>query len=163
MRDQDLRKVVRLALVASVVLVATMYLKWPTATGYIHLGDGIIYGAALAFGPGFAAVSGGLGSAMADVLGSYVNWAPWTLVIKAVAGWMIGRIGHGQGQRRQLLAMIAGAAWTVAGYATATSIMFSPAAALGESLGNLAQVGSGIVIGTVLAPVLARMAVGNGR
>lgn len=163
MQVQGLRKAVRLALVASLVLVATMYLKVPTATGYIHLGDGVIYGAALAFGPSFAAVSGGLGSTMADVLGSYVNWAPWTLVIKAVAGWMIGKIGHGQGQRRQVLAMAAGAAWTVAGYATATSIMFSPAAALGESLGNLAQVASGVVIGAVLAPVLSRMSATNGR
>lgn len=157
MRDQDLRKAVRLALVASVVLVSTMYLKWPTATGYIHLGDGVIYGAALAFGPAFAAVSGGLGSAMADVLGGYVSWAPWTLIIKAVAGYIIGKLGYGRGQTMQVTAMIAGAVWTVAGYAAVTSMMFSPKAAIGESLGNLAQVGSGIVIGLFLGPVLSKL------
>jgi len=156
MQNQGLRKVVRLALVASVVMVSTMYLKWPTPTGYIHLGDGVIYGAALAFGPSFAAISGGLGSAMADVLGGYVIWAPWTLVIKAVAGWIIGKLGYNQGRTRQLLAMIVGAAWTVAGYAAVTSVMYSPAAAIGESLTNLIQVGSGVVIGLFLAPALAK-------
>lgn len=163
MQNQSLRNITRLALVASVVMVSTMYLKWPTPTGYIHLGDGVIYGAALAFGPSFAAVSGGLGSAMADILGGYANWAPWTLVIKAVAGWMIGKLGYTQGRTRQLAAMVAGAGWTVAGYAAVTSIMFSPKAAIAESLGNLVQVGSGIAIGLFLGPVLSRLALGNGK
>ncbi len=162
MQDQRIRKITHLALVASVVLVATMFLKVTTPTGYIHLGDGVIYGAALAFGPSFAAISGGVGSAMADVLGGYFNWAPWTLVIKAVAGWMIGKIGYNQGRARQLLATVAGAVWTVAGYAAVTSVMYSPKAAIGESLGNVVQVGSGIVIGLFLGPVL-KMALGNGR
>jgi len=151
-----------LALVAAVVLVATMFLKVPTPTGYVHLGDGVIYAAALALGPSFAAVSGGVGSSLADILGGYFNWWPWTLVIKAVAGWLIGKLGYGRERPRQLLAMALGALWTIAGYAAGTSVMYSPAAALGESLGNLVQVGSGVVIGLVLAPVL-KSALGNGK
>lgn len=157
MQDQGIRKLVRLALVASVVLVATHFLKVPTPTGYIHLGDGVIYGAALAFGPSFAAVSGGIGSALADIVGGYAVWAPWTLIIKAVAGYLIGKIGWGQPRQRQTTAAIVGAAWTVAGYAVVSSIMYSPAAALGESLANLVQVGSGVLIGLFLAPILSRI------
>lgn len=160
MRDSNLRGLVRLALVASVVLVATMF-KVATPTGYVHLGDGVIYGAALAFGPGFAAASGSLGSALADLLSGYAMWAPWTFVIKGVAGWIIGKIGHNQGRGRQLLGMSLGALWTVLGYAVGTSIMYSPQAAIGESLGNLIQVGSGIAIGLLLGPVLK--SIGNGR
>lgn len=168
------RRIVLLALVSSVTLVATMFLKLQTPTGYIHLGDGVIYGAALAFGPTFAAISGAIGSSMADVLGGYVMWAPWTFVIKGVAGYIIGKLGSLQNQEkpgteipsgsrskagprmgvRQVLAMVVGAIWTVAAYALATSILYSPAAALGESLGNLVQTGSGILIGFFLAPVL---------
>jgi len=143
-----------LALVASVVLIATMFLKLPTATGYIHLGDGVIYAASLAFGPTFGAVSGALGSSMADLLGGYAIWAPWTFVIKGVAGWIVGKMGHDQPKKRQILSMVVAALWTVLGYAAGTSIMYSPAAALGESLGNLVQTGSGIIIGMFLAPVL---------
>jgi uncharacterized membrane protein len=94
---------------------------------------------------------------MADVLGGYVNWAPWTLVIKAVAGWVIGKLGYNRGRGRQIVAMVVGAAWTVAGYAAGTSVMFSPKAAMAESLGNMVQVGSGIVIGLFLGPVLSRL------
>lgn len=112
MLGKSLRRFVRLALVTSIVLVATMFFKIVTPTGYIHLGDGIIYAATLAFGGGFAAVAGGLGSAMADVMGDFVAWAPWTLAIKAVAGYL---------------------------------------------LGNLAQVGSGVLIVHFLAPVLSRI------
>ncbi len=157
MQDQGIRKIVRLALVASVVVVATHFLKVPTPTGYVHLGDGVIYGAALAFGASFAAVSGGIGSALADIVGGYAVWAPWTLIIKAVAGYLIGKIGCGQSRQRQTAAAIAGAAWTVAGYAVVSSIMYSPAAALGESLANLVQVGSGVLIGLFLAPILSRI------
>jgi len=162
MQDARLRRITHLALVAAVVLVATMFLKVPTPTGYVHLGDGVIYAAALALGPSFAAVSGGVGSSLADILGGYFNWWPWTLVIKAVAGWLIGKLGYGRERPRQLLAMALGALWTIAGYAAGTSVMYSPAAALGESLGNLVQVGSGVVIGLVLAPVL-KSALGNGK
>ncbi len=162
MQNASLRRITHLALVASVVLVATMFLKVPTPTGFVHLGDGIIYAAALAFGPSFAAVSGGIGSSLADILGGYFNWWPWTLVIKAVTGWAIGKIGYGRPRSRQLLAMAVGAVWTVFGYAAGTSLMYSPKAAIGESLGNLIQVGSGVVVGLVLGPVL-KAALGNGK
>lgn len=151
-----------LALVASVVLVATMFLKLPTPTGYIHLGDGIIYAASLAFGPVFGAISGAVGSTLADILGGYAIWAPWTLVIKGIAGWLIGKLGHGQPRSRQILAMIVAAVWTVAGYALGTSLMYSPKAALAESLGNVVQTGSGVIIGMVLGPALKSIG-GNDR
>ena len=72
-------------------------------------------------------------------------------------------IGYEQPRARQVIATLVGAAWTVAGYAAVTSVMYSPAAAIGESLANLIQVGSGVLIGLFLGPVLSRLASGNGR
>lgn len=154
MQNNRLLTLVLLALVASVVLVATMYLKLPTATGYIHLGDGVIYAASLAFGPTFGAISGALGSSLADLLGGYPTWAPWTFVIKGVAGWIIGKLGYNRDKTRGIMAMIVAALWTIGGYALATSIMFSPKAAIAESLGNVVQTGSGIIVGMFLSPIL---------
>lgn len=151
------KRLVLLAVVASLVLVATAFLKVPTPTGYVHLGDGVIYAAAVAFGPSFGAVSGAIGSTLADVLGGYFVWAPWTFVIKGVAGWVIGRMGHGRPRRAQALAMATAGIWTVAGYAAGTAVLYSPAAVLPEILGNIAQVGSGVAIGMVLGPVLASL------
>ena len=77
-RHAPLLRLVTLSLLTAVVLIATMFLKLPTATGYIHLGDGIIFSVSLALGGLTGAVSGALGSFLADVLRVPV-WAPWTL------------------------------------------------------------------------------------
>ncbi|HHY45605.1 MAG TPA: ECF transporter S component [Firmicutes bacterium] len=149
------RRLVLLAMVASLVTVATAFLKLPTPTGYVHLGDGIIYAAALAFGPSFGAISGALGSTLADLIGGYFIWAPWTFVIKGVAGWIVGKAGHGKPKAAMLLSMGMAGVWTVAAYALGTAVLYSPAAVPAEILGNTVQVGSGLAIGTVLGPVLA--------
>ncbi|HHX28131.1 MAG: ECF transporter S component [Bacillota bacterium] len=153
-----LRRLVLLAMVASLVTVATAYLKLPTPTGYVHLGDGVIYAAALAFGPSFGAVSGALGSTLADLVGGYVMWAPWTFVIKGVAGWTVGKVGHGRTKTTRILSMAMAGLWTVAGYAVGTAVLYSPAAVPAEILGNVVQVGSGLAIGAALGPVLASIA-----
>lgn len=156
MRDKHspLLTLVTLGLVTSVVLVSTMFLKLPTATGYIHLGDGVIYAASLAFGGLPGAISGALGSSLADVLGGYAAWAPWTFIIKGLAGYIAGKLGHKKNKNRQAVAMALASLWIVLGYAVGTAIMYSPKAIWGEILGNLVQTGSGIIVGMVLAPVL---------
>lgn len=156
MRDKHspLLTLVTLGLVTSVVLVSTMFLKLPTATGYIHLGDGVIYAASLALGGLPGGISGALGSSLADVLGGYAAWAPWTFIIKGVAGYIAGKLGHKKNKNRQAVAMALASLWIVLGYAVGTAIMYSPKAIWGEILGNLVQTGSGIIVGMVLAPVL---------
>lgn len=143
-----------LGLVTSVIMVSTMFLKLPTLTGYIHLGDGVIYAASLALGPFAGAVSAALGSALADVLGGYPAWAPWTFAIKGIAGYIVGKLGYGKSKMNRLVAMSLASLWIVAGYAAGTAFMYSPMAVWGEILGNLVQTGSGIVIGSLLGPVL---------
>jgi uncharacterized membrane protein len=152
------RRLVLLAMLASLVTVATAFLKLPTPTGYIHLGDGVIYAAALAFGSSFGAISGALGSTVADLIGGYVVWAPWTFVIKGVAGWIIGKLGHGKPKAAQLLSMAIAGVWTIAGYALGTTVLYSPASVPAEILGNVLQVGSGLAIGAALGPMLASLA-----
>ena len=56
-KQSPLVTLVTLSLVSALVLVATMFLKMPTATGYIHLGDGIIYSVSMALGTLAGAVS----------------------------------------------------------------------------------------------------------
>ncbi|MGY8825029.1 MAG: ECF transporter S component [Candidatus Latescibacterota bacterium] len=69
----DVRSSARQALLMALVATATMVLRLPTPAteGYINLGDVVIVAAALLFGPWAGAVAGGVGSAMADVLGGY--------------------------------------------------------------------------------------------
>lgn len=154
MRNNNLRYLAALTLVTSVVMVSTMYLKIPTATGYIHLGDGVFFAAALAFGPIFGSITGALGSSMADILGGYVFWAPWTFLIKGISGWLVGKISYRAGKQRRLTGMIASALFIIAGYAAVTAVMYSPAAVAGEILGNILQTSSAVLVGYYVAPIL---------
>lgn len=149
-----LMRLVMLSVLTALVLVATMFLKLPTATGYIHLGDGIIFSAAAVFGGFTGAACGAVGSFLADILGGYPAWAPWTFAIKGVAGYIVGRLGHKKARNRQVVSMVLASAWIIAGYAVGTAFMYSPKAVPGEILANVVQTGSGVIIGTVLAPVL---------
>ncbi len=153
-QNSPLTTFVTLSLMTSIVLISTMFLKLPTLTGYVHLGDGVIYSVSLAFGGFHGAVSGALGSFLADVFGGYAFWSPWTFIIKGVAGYLVAKLGYGKTKLLQLVAMGLASLWIVAGYAIGTAVIYSPEAVPVEVLGNLVQTGSGVLIGTVLTPVL---------
>ncbi|MBC7130700.1 ECF transporter S component, partial [Candidatus Bathyarchaeota archaeon] len=60
--------------------------------GYFNIGETMVYTAALLFGPLVGGVAGGFGSMLADLLLGYYQYAPATLVIKAVEGYIVGLI-----------------------------------------------------------------------
>lgn len=94
-----------IALVALIVVVAltTLFVRIPLPTrGYFNVGDIAVVFAGLVLGSlakkkGFlwGAAAGGIGSALADVLGGYAIFAPLTLVAKgtegALAAWASGK------------------------------------------------------------------------
>ena len=64
----------------------------PATLGYINLGDTMIFVVAILFSPVTAMISGGIGSALADVLLGYTQWALFTLIIKGLEGLICGLI-----------------------------------------------------------------------
>lgn len=84
------------ALMIALVFVTTFSIKIPIpfTQGYIHAGDSMIFVAAILLGWKYGALAGGVGSALADVLGGFANWALPTLIIKAVMGGLVGWIAH---------------------------------------------------------------------
>jgi len=85
-------KMLGLAIFTALVLVATIAIQLyiPATGGYFNLGESMIYVAAILGGPVVAAVAGGVGAALADVLSAYTVFAPGTLVIKAAEGFVVG-------------------------------------------------------------------------
>ena len=81
-----LKKLVMAALFAALACVATMSIKIPTpgTSGYIHPGDAIVILAGVVLGPAWGFLAGGIGSAMADLLGGYFVYVPITFVIKGL-------------------------------------------------------------------------------
>ena len=68
---------------AALIFVVTVFLKVPVASGYVHIGDSLIYLATLIIGP-WAMLAGALGEALADIAGSYLMYAPATVIIKVL-------------------------------------------------------------------------------
>lgn len=64
----------------------------PISKGYFNLGEVVIYVTALSFGPWVATFAGGVGSMLSDVASGYPSFAPWTLLIKALEGFLVGML-----------------------------------------------------------------------
>src|SRR5216110_916 len=70
----------------------------PSTQGYFNLGDIMIFISALTFGPTIGGFSGGIGSSLSDALG-FGTFAPFTLVIKGLEGYVAGLISQRSGSR----------------------------------------------------------------
>ena len=130
----------------------------PATQGYFNLGDIMIFITALTFGPLVGGFAGGVGSFLSDALAGYGTFAPFTLIIKGMEGFVAGLISRRSVQRRTLmLAWAAGSVIMVLGYFLAESFLIAIffgsssatgiAAASGEVPFNILQVVGGGVVG----------------
>ncbi|MGQ9641875.1 MAG: ECF transporter S component [Candidatus Bathycorpusculaceae bacterium] len=76
------------ALVCVATISFTAYV--PSTRGYFNIGETMVYTAALLFGPVVGAFAGGVGSMFADLFLGYYYYAPATLVVKALEGFIVG-------------------------------------------------------------------------
>lgn len=78
------------AIFCALIFVATAFIKVPVAIGYFNLGDAFLLISAVCCGPFGGAIGGMIGCALADVIGGYAVYAPFTLVVKGVEGLICG-------------------------------------------------------------------------
>ena len=159
-------RVSRGALLIAMTTVATMVIRIPNPAtqGYINLGDCMVFTVALLFGGRMAGLAGGLGSALADGLGGYFIWAPWTLVIKGVEGLVVGWLAAGcqsrfRGGRLRVFetgALLVGGIWMVSGYYLAGMVLIGVTAAVTEIPGNILQAAVGMAVALPLSTALRR-------
>jgi uncharacterized repeat protein (TIGR04002 family) len=140
-------------LFAALILTATAYLpRIPTANGYVHIGDALIYLAASVLPLPQAAVAAGMGGFLADVLTGYGHWAPFTLIIKACLTLSFTAVKPTLWCGRNIFAAIAAFPITVGGYYAAAWLMTGSALApLAEVPANALQAGASLVIYLTLA------------
>ena len=121
----------------------------PATEGYVNIGDAIIIAAALLFGPRVGGLAGGFGSALADLLGGYAHWAPFTLLAKGGEGILIGFLAARSTMQLKTITDFAvagmlalpGLAWMVVGYFAVELALYSPGPALASLPGNGLQAG----------------------
>lgn len=122
--------------------VATMVISIPSIAtkGYINLGDGIVLLSGLVLGPAGGFIVGGLGSTLADILLGYAYYAPFTLAIKGLEGFLGVFLYNKFFKWKFLLAPLALAGiWMAAGYFLVETFMYTLPAAIASLPGNLIQ------------------------
>jgi uncharacterized membrane protein len=152
------------SLFIALVALATMVIKIPivATNGYINLGDSLIFVGALLLGSRLGFLAGGFGSALADLLLGYAHWAPFTLIIKGLEGFIVGYLAHRNfiSDRPSfpvtLVSLVIGGALMVIGYFLTAALLYGYAASLAEITGNLVQAGGSIAIALPLSLALKR-------
>lgn len=156
-----IRKLVMTSLCVALVLAMTLiHLNVPaTNGGYIHPGDAMIYASAYLLGGPAAALAGGLGSLIADLVLGAAVYAPASLIIKALMGLVAGILmsGHRASMLRRVLGCVLASLIMVAGYAAFEGLFFGWAYAVSAIPMNLVQAVGGVAIGLPLIYLLARV------
>ncbi len=135
------------ALAASLIMVATAFIKVPgPIAGYYHLGDGVIFVMAILMGAPTAAMAAGTGSMLADLMAGYGIYAPVTFVVKAAMGYLAGRYAKGKVVRRIVVFTLC-EALMLAGYFGFEAVIYGVAVAAANILFNLIQGVFGIILG----------------
>jgi uncharacterized membrane protein len=148
-------RIAAVAVLAAVTAVLTILPKIPIpgTQGYVHLGDAAVVFTALVLGPITAFLAGGLGTAAADLLGGYAQWAPISFFVHGLQGLAIGLLVRLR-PRSIILAVAAGALGTVvmaAGYFLGGLVIEGLGATLRSVLPNLLQAAAGAVLGIPLS------------
>ena len=159
------QKLILTGLMMAFVVVTTIVIPIPVpfGSGYVHLGDAMIFLSVLILGWKHGAAAAGIGSALADILIGYAIWAPWTLVIKGLMGAIMGiflmksmQKQHGFGIMGvpiyQLVGMVLAGVVMVVGYYFASGFIYGNfLAALVAIPWNILQ----FVVGTFVATLIA--------
>lgn len=72
------------AMFAAIVTIATAFIKVPTALGYCHPGDSMVYLAACTLPGPYGIIASAIGGALADLISGYPQWIIPTFIIKAL-------------------------------------------------------------------------------
>ncbi len=138
----------------------TLLVRIPFAPtrGYFNLGDVVITFTALTLGPLTGLLAGGVGTASADLIGGFAQFAPITLAAHGLQGLVIGLIARSRPTSLVLaiLAGVAGMAVMAGGYLVGELLLTGVGAALQEVPGNLVQSGVGVILGIPLSLAVRR-------
>ena len=160
MRLKKLQKLIITALLIAIVCLATIVVKIPSpaTNGYFNLGDCFVLLSGWLMGPVYGALAAGLGSALADVLSGYVQYAPATFVIKAImaiAACLVYRAIRKKSFVAKLVGGFTAEAVMVIGYFAYEAVILQYGlAAAGSVVSNIMQGIVGIAAGIITATAI---------
>ncbi|MDF2504279.1 ECF transporter S component [Clostridium sp.] len=165
---------VQIAFMAAIVYVATAMINVPVGIGYkgvVHLGDSMVFLAAVLLGKKKAAIAAAIGMSLFDLLSPYSMWAPYTFFIKGIMGYIAAVIAYrgsykGENIINNIFAFIVAGVWMNAGYYISgvfvqhfyTNVPLNQAIMIQATHvpGDIAQVIVGILIAVPISEMLRR-------
>ena len=162
MKQKQLQKLAVAALLAAITCVATFVIKIPSpaTNGYFNLGDCFVLLSGWLIGPVYGALAAGLGSALADILSGYVQYAPATFVIKALmaaAAYFVVKAMSKNPFAGKILGGIAAETIMVLGYFGYEAVILGYGiAAAGSIFSNVMQGIVGIIAGTAVTTAIEK-------
>ncbi len=153
-------------LLISMVFVATKFIniRLPISIngGLIHLGNTMLFLAAIVFGKRKGAIAGAFGMGLFDVVSGWMAWAPFTFIIRGVMGYIIGSISYSNKRNGQsffwnVVGIIISSIFMIIGYYITEGILYgnwiSPATSIP---GNITQIIIGAIIGLPIASAVKK-------
>ncbi|MHB0857741.1 MAG: ECF transporter S component [Anaerolineae bacterium] len=129
----------------------------PATQGYVNFSDVATYFAAFAFGPVTGFVAGGVGAAIADLLGGYPQFALLSLLAHGLQGLVAGLLGRGRSLPGLILAWLAGAVIMITVYLLGEGLILTGwGPALAELPFNALQTAVGGLIGIPLVQAVRK-------
>ncbi|WP_143462166.1 ECF transporter S component [Levilactobacillus enshiensis] len=150
MRNEKLKQTMLAAvLIAMTVGLSIMFvIPVPATKGMVTLCEVGIYTSAILFGGPVGGMVGAGSGFLIDILSGYPEWCLFSLVIHGLQGLAVGYLTpeHTKSFKTMLLPLAVGSAIMVIGYYFATALLFGWPAGLASIVGNLVQVGFGMVV-----------------
>ncbi|MCD8398898.1 MAG: ECF transporter S component [Lachnospiraceae bacterium] len=162
MKKLTTKNLVNAALFAALACVMTMSVRIPIygTQGYIHPGDAVVILCGIFLDPVTAFFAAGIGSAMADLLGGYFIYVPITFVIKGLVALCGGLLYHSRAVSSvndHIVVALCGVIdilIVALGYCLCEIFLYGAPAAIASVPANCVQGVSGLVIASVLYPIL---------
>lgn len=160
------KTIVQTALLVALVFLSTSFinirLPFLSNGGLVHLGTAMLYIVAIVFGKKKGAIAGSFGMAIFDLVSGWALWAPFTFVIRAIMGYMVGVIawsGNKEGNNiiTNIVAMILSGVWMIIGYYITEVILYGNWVAPITSIpGDITQVIVGLILALPTAKILKK-------
>jgi uncharacterized membrane protein len=141
------------AVMIAVTAVFTLLVRVPipATQGYFNFSDVAIYFAAFSFGPVIGFIAGGLGTAIADLIGGYPQWAVLSLLAHGLQGFVAGWLGRDKALPGLIVAWLAGSVVMVGLYFVGAGLVITGwGPALAEIPANILQNVGGALVGIPL-------------
>lgn len=145
----NIRTITYLAIITAVTLALSMavIIPVPATNGLVTLLDAGVYIAGFLFGGFGGGIVGGMTGLLIDIFSGYTIWAPFSLVIHGLQGWIFGRYAYQAKSNKSIwIGLMAANLLMIIGYAFANRYLYGPGTGWASIPGNVLQTGFGSLV-----------------